>query len=61
LLRHVQTRLYFADEAERNAIDPVLNALDAEARATLIAQLAEDGYTLDINMQGPHATAFLRF
>jgi protocatechuate 3,4-dioxygenase, alpha subunit len=61
LLRHVHTRLYFADEPERNAADPVLNALDAEARATLIARPADDGYVLDINMQGPHATAFLRF
>src|SRR5689334_22228015 len=61
LLRHVHTRLYFADEAEHNATDPVLSALDDEARATLIAQPSDDGYALDLNMQGAHATAFLRF
>ena len=61
LLRQVLTRLYFADEEERNAEDPVLSALDADARATLIAHPSEDGYTLDIHLQGPHATAFFTF
>ena len=61
LLRQVLTRLYFADEAQRNAADPVLTGLDAEARATLIAQRSEEGYTMDIHLQGPHATAFFAF
>ena len=61
LLRQVLTRLYFPDEAERNAADPVLSSLDADARATLVAQPSDDGYALDIHMQGPHATAFFAF
>ena len=61
LLRQVLTRLYFPDEEERNAADPTLRALDPEARRTLIAQQAEDGYRFDIHLQGPHATQFFRF
>ena len=61
LLRQVLTRIYFPDEAERNAADPVLSSLDADARATLVAQPSDDGYAFDIHMQGPHATAFFAF
>jgi len=32
-----------------------------DARATLVAQPSDDGYALDIHMQGPHATAFFAF
>src|SRR3954449_12014049 len=58
LLKHVVTRLYFADEAAANATDAVLAALDGDARATLIAAAAEDGYRFDIRLQGPGETAF---
>ena len=58
LLHRVVTRLYFADEAQANAADPVLAGLDDEARATLVAQRADDGYELDIHLQGPHETTF---
>jgi protocatechuate 3,4-dioxygenase alpha subunit len=61
LLRQVLTRLYFPDEGERNAADPVLSRLDADARATLVAQHSAEGYTMDIHLQGPHATAFFAF
>ena len=61
LLRQVMTRLYFPDEERRNAADPVLSRLDADARATLVAQRSEEGYTMDIHLQGPHATAFFAF
>ena len=59
LLHQVVTRLYFADEAQANAVDPVLAGLDEQARATLVAQRADDGaYELDIHLQGPHETTF---
>jgi protocatechuate 3,4-dioxygenase, alpha subunit len=61
LLRQVMTRLYFADEERRNAADPVLSGLDADARATLVAERSPKGYTMDIHLQGPHATAFFAF
>jgi protocatechuate 3,4-dioxygenase, alpha subunit len=58
LLNRVVTRLYFADEAERNAADPVLAGVPEERRATLIAQPGEDGYRLDIHLQGEDETVF---
>jgi protocatechuate 3,4-dioxygenase, alpha subunit len=58
LLRQVVTRLYFADEGQANAADPVLAGLDERARATLVARHAEGGYELDIHLQGPHETTF---
>ena len=58
LLHRVVTRLYFADEAQANAADPVLAGLDDAARATLVAARTDDGYELDIHLQGPHETTF---
>ena len=58
LLRQVVTRLYFADEAQANAADPVLAGLDEQARATLVARPVDGGYELDIHLQGPHETTF---
>ena len=53
------TRIYFPDEAEANAADPVLASIeDAAARETLIAR--EDGGVLrfDIRLQGDGETVF---
>ena len=58
LLDRVPTRVYFADEAEANAADPLLSSLSESERATLLAAPAEGGYTLDIHLQGPHETVF---
>ena len=59
LLHRLATRIYFGDEPEANADDPVLASLpDDAARATLIAQPAPDGYRLDIHLQGDHETTF---
>jgi protocatechuate 3,4-dioxygenase alpha subunit len=58
LLHQVVTRLYFADEGQANAADPVLAGLDEQARATLVAHPSADGYELDIHLQGPHETTF---
>ena len=58
LLHQVVTRLYFADEDQANAADPVLAGLDEQGRATLVAQRADDGYELDIHLQGPDETVF---
>ncbi len=62
LLTHAYTRIYFADEAERNAADPVLSAVPAERRDTLIAARTEDSgqavYRFDIHMQGENETVF---
>lgn len=59
LLSHLYTRLYFADETEANAHDPVLAAVDPARRQTLIAALVEPGtYRFDIRMQGDRETVF---
>lgn len=58
LLRHQLTRIYFPDEADANAGDPVLAALDPDERATLVAQEDGDGLRFDIRMQGDDATVF---
>jgi protocatechuate 3,4-dioxygenase alpha subunit len=60
LLQRLVTRIYFGDEEERNAADPVLRSLrggDPE-RATLIAAVAEGGYRHDIHLQGADETVF---
>jgi protocatechuate 3,4-dioxygenase, alpha subunit len=53
LLHHLVTRMYFADEPEANAEDPVLAAVPAERRATLLAVPDDGGYRFDIRLQGP--------
>ncbi len=62
LLSHLYTRLYFADEAEANAADPVLAHVPPERRQTLIAQRDETPggvvYRIDLHLQGPHETVF---
>ena len=56
----LNTRLYFGDEEEANAADPVLNLVEqAHRRATLIAERTEDGYRFDIRFQGDGETVFL--
>jgi protocatechuate 3,4-dioxygenase alpha subunit len=60
----LQTRMYFSDEANANAADPILNGIEwVERRKTLVAQRSEkDGqvvYTFDIYLQGPNETVFL--
>jgi len=58
LLKQLVTRLYFPDEEDANAADPVLSGLEESERATLIAQ-AEDGWLhFDIRLQGNGQTTF---
>lgn len=58
LLDRLVTRIYFADEADANAEDPVLRSVPEERRATLVAQPTDDGYRLDIRLQGDGETVF---
>ena len=60
LLDRVVTRVYFADEAEANAQDPVLSALPEDVRGTLLAAPSEDGYRFDVVLQGERETVFFR-
>jgi protocatechuate 3,4-dioxygenase alpha subunit len=62
LLRQVITRLYFPDEGEANAGDPVLSSIDAGLRETLIARDEGSGtYRFDVRLQGENQTAFFEF
>jgi protocatechuate 3,4-dioxygenase, alpha subunit len=59
----LNTRMYFSDEAEANAADPVLNLIEQpDRRPTLIAVRGEgDGmpvYRFDIRLQGEGETVF---
>jgi protocatechuate 3,4-dioxygenase alpha subunit len=62
LLLHAFTRIYFSDEVEANARDPVLALVPAERRSTLIAarETSPTGavYRFDIHMQGEAETVF---
>jgi protocatechuate 3,4-dioxygenase alpha subunit len=59
LLHRLVTRLYFPDEAEANAADPILGSIeDPEARATLVAEPVDGALRFDIRLQGPRETAF---
>jgi len=61
LLDRVPTRIYFGDEEQANAADPLLSSLDPERRATLIAAPEDGGYRLDIHLQGDRETVFFSF
>ncbi|MFY0312476.1 protocatechuate 3,4-dioxygenase subunit alpha [Leisingera sp. D0M16] len=59
----LNTRIYFEDEAEANAADPVLNVIEWERRrVTLIAKRELRGgtpvYRFEIRLQGENETVF---
>ena len=56
LLKPVLTRMYFPDELEANAGDPVLAALDDGS--SLVARPTADGLAFDIRLQGEDETVF---
>jgi protocatechuate 3,4-dioxygenase alpha subunit len=63
---HLQTRMYFPDEAAANAVDPALKAVgDPRLIETLIASKETRGtetvYRFDIHLQGERETVFFDF
>jgi protocatechuate 3,4-dioxygenase beta subunit len=59
LLKRVVTRIYFPDEEEANAADPVLSSIeDPKPRATLVAHDEGDALRFDIHLQSENQTAF---
>jgi protocatechuate 3,4-dioxygenase alpha subunit len=62
MLNHLYTRIYFEDQAEANARDPVLQSVPEDRRPTLMARRdgAEAGrvYRFDIRLQGNGETVF---
>jgi protocatechuate 3,4-dioxygenase alpha subunit len=60
LLRRLVTRVYFPDEPDANAADPLLASIaDPRARARLVAVADTDGLRFDICLQGARETPFL--
>jgi protocatechuate 3,4-dioxygenase, alpha subunit len=60
LLRHLMTRMYFPDE-DANAVDPVLQSLPEDRRATLVAHKESpsvDTLEWNIVLQGEDETVF---
>jgi protocatechuate 3,4-dioxygenase alpha subunit len=58
MLHRLVTRIYFADEEAANALDPVLAAVPADRRQTLLAVPAGNDYRFDIRLQGEGETVF---
>jgi protocatechuate 3,4-dioxygenase alpha subunit len=59
MLDRVVSRLYFPDETEANAADPVLSTVPPARRATLVAVPAGEGLLRwDIHLQGDSETVF---
>ncbi len=58
LLRHLITRVYFPDETDRNAADPVLNLVEPARRETLIAKNCGGVLHFDVRLQGERETVF---
>jgi len=59
----LHTRIYFDDEAQANAADPVLNLVEWEVRRrTLVARREQRGpatvYRFDVHLQGENETVF---
>jgi protocatechuate 3,4-dioxygenase, alpha subunit len=59
LLKRLVTRVYFPDEEEANAVDPVLSSIEDQGlRRTLIASDEGNALRFDIHLQGENQTAF---
>ena len=62
LLDRVVTRIYFSDEAEANAADPVLAAIADPARRDTLVAVADPArggeFRLDLRLQGDRETVF---
>jgi protocatechuate 3,4-dioxygenase, alpha subunit len=55
----LHTRMYFGDEEQANAEDPILARIEHRIRvSTLIAPRAADIYSFDIHLQGEKETVF---
>jgi protocatechuate 3,4-dioxygenase alpha subunit len=62
LLKQLVTRIYFPDEEEANAADPVLTSIeDPKLRSTLVARQLDSAFEFDIHLQGDRETAYFDF
>jgi protocatechuate 3,4-dioxygenase, alpha subunit len=62
LLKPLVTRIYFPDERETNASDPILSSIqDPELRSTLVARDEGGILRFDVRLQDDAQTAFFEF
>ena len=62
LLKPLVTRIYFPDEREANASDPILSSIeDPELRRTLLAREEGGELRFDVCLQGDGQTTFFQF
>jgi protocatechuate 3,4-dioxygenase, alpha subunit len=59
LLDRLRTRVYLPEDAAALDADPLLSALPAARRATLVATADPGGYAFDVVLQGERETVFL--
>ncbi len=63
-LHHLHTRIYFADETEKNKEDLLLNSIPEDRRNSLIANRLQKNnqifYEFNIRMQGENETIFFK-
>src|SRR3989454_10597057 len=58
LRRHLVTRMYFPDDIDANATEPVLNMVEPARRQTLIAKNCGGVPAFDARLQSARATCF---
>lgn len=58
LLKPLRTRVYFGDETQANAEDPVLATVEEGRRHLLIAAVEDDVVSFDVRLQGENETPF---
>ena len=62
LMKQAVTRVYFPDEGDANAADPVLALVDPQRRFLLVGQEQAAGVLrFDIHVQGEHEAVFFDF
>lgn len=61
LTNRLFTRAYLPADEEILTADPLLGALDAAERASLICGTDDHGYVFDVRLQGDRETVFLRY
>lgn len=61
MLERLVTRLYFPENTEANASDPVLNSVDETRRHLLVAQKTDSGYYLKVTVQHEDPTVEMPF
>jgi len=56
----LHTRVYFEDEADANAEDPILTRIEHQNRVptSLAEKIGEGEYRFDVHLQGPNETIF---